>query len=182
MPARHNACPHDTVQADAHFVCPEESDFFALCIEHFIFQTPPPETIVEFGSGDGGPVLHALQRVFFSGTVYGYEINPLSAALAQTKIAAAGQTARYQVTNTSFFTAAPVRGQCLSPPPRIYRPSKRGEGACRESGEVQTGQMYCGDCSTPIATRSCSCCPASPTPWPCSNTVCNRAIISRTIY
>ena len=125
MPARHNVSPQTPVQTDAHFICPEESEFFALCIEHFIFQTPQPETIVEFGSGDGGPVLHALQRAFFSGTVYGYEINPLSAALAQTKIAAAGQTARYQVTNTSFFTAAPVRGQesvLIANPPYIPAP------------------------------------------------------------
>jgi methylase of polypeptide subunit release factors len=87
------------------FVCPEETIFYSTCIRHILFQPWIPGNIVEFGSGDGSPVLQALGSSSFAGFIQGYEINTKAAALARKNIASAGKADIYQVQNSCFFKA-----------------------------------------------------------------------------
>lgn len=56
------------------FVCDEESSFYSACLEDLVFgadQHSDFESVIEFGSGDGWPVLNALGRTDFGGVVNG---------------------------------------------------------------------------------------------------------------
>ncbi|MFO8032105.1 MAG: hypothetical protein R6U22_06140 [Desulfohalobiaceae bacterium] len=110
------------LQPEEVFVCPEESRFYATCIRHILFQTWIPGSIVEFGSGDGSPVLQTLGSSSFAGFIQGYEINTKAAALARENIASAGKADIYQVQNACFFEAFRKHGSklCLtSNPPYV---------------------------------------------------------------
>ena len=67
-----------------HFICDEESHFYSQCLDKFLFGTAraEPQTIAEFGSGDGKPVISCLQRSSFEGKIHGFELNPIGARLA----------------------------------------------------------------------------------------------------
>lgn len=117
------------------FFCPEESDFYAFCIESLVFNNSSASTsIVEFGSGDGNPVIKSLLKTRFNGVVYGYEVNPLAYNAAQSKIEALGLTNNYIVDNASFFDASKPQAEYLiSNPPylpakdnKIYQPFLHG--------------------------------------------------------
>lgn len=55
------------------FVCDEESSFYSSCLEELVFSAAHYDfdSIIEFGSGDGSPVLNALVRCRFSGVING---------------------------------------------------------------------------------------------------------------
>jgi hypothetical protein len=57
------------------FICPEESQFYAQCLENMVLNRCNNDTIVEFGSGDGSPVISALQKSIFKGVIHGFELN-----------------------------------------------------------------------------------------------------------
>ena len=47
------------------FVCDEESHFYSQCIDRLLLRARrDEETVIEFGSGDGTPVLNSLKQVW----------------------------------------------------------------------------------------------------------------------
>ncbi|MEC4816638.1 MAG: SAM-dependent methyltransferase, partial [Scytonema sp. PMC 1069.18] len=54
------------------FSCPEESSFYSNCLENLVLRNcKKSECVVEFGSGDGSPVINSLLKNKFSGVIYG---------------------------------------------------------------------------------------------------------------
>lgn len=81
--------------------------------------------IIEFGSGDGLPVLNALAgRPYINGSIAGYELNDKAAALACGGARAMDLHDIYQVHNSCFFkgVAASNASTLISNPPYIAAP------------------------------------------------------------
>lgn len=117
------------------FFCPEESNFYSYCLQSLVLNNClDAETIIEFGSGDGSPVINSLTKTEFAGTVHGFEINSLSCNLANEKINSCGLSDKYIVHNRSLFdTARPQGDYLISNPPylpaadnKIYQPFLHG--------------------------------------------------------
>lgn len=117
------------------FFCPEESQFYAHCLEKMVLpQASLADSIVEFGAGDGSPVIRALLKSPFEGLIQGYELNPDACQLARLRIEQYGLAAHYQVHNACFFENSPESAQCLianppylpAPNNQLYMPSLHG--------------------------------------------------------
>lgn len=117
------------------FFCPEESNFYSQCLETLVLsQCDPSEVIIEFGSGDGTPVISSLLKSDFAGLIYGFEINKLSWKLAQSKIKEHQLSSKYVIQNESFFDVSrPTANYLISNPPylpaaddNIYQPRLHG--------------------------------------------------------
>ena len=117
------------------FFCPEESNFYSYCLQSLVLNNClNSETIIEFGSGDGSPVINSLSKLKFNGLVHGFEINKLSCELANERINAYGLSDKYIVHNRSLFDIATPQGDYLiSNPPylpaidnKIYQPYLHG--------------------------------------------------------
>ncbi|HEY9750967.1 MAG TPA: methyltransferase [Allocoleopsis sp.] len=117
------------------FFCPEESNFYSNCIENLVLKhCVGSESIIEFGSGDGSPVIQALLRTEFEGTVHGFEINHLACDVAHEKISEYELSDRYKVHCNSFFDSLKFQADYLiSNPPylpaldnKIYQPFLHG--------------------------------------------------------
>lgn len=60
--------------------------------------------VIEFGTGDGSPVIHALESWGrYGGVIHGFEINPSAAAAARNNAAAHGVTNSYKVAYLKTF-------------------------------------------------------------------------------
>lgn len=69
------------------FDCQEESSFYSYCLEMLVLnRCDNSEIIVEFGSGDGMPVINAVRRTKFGGKIEGYEINDSACNIAFSNI------------------------------------------------------------------------------------------------
>src|ERR1700723_1780030 len=94
------------------FVCPEESMRYAGSLEQLVFSRfrdgVANQTLIEFGSGTGDPVISAILNSKFMGTIHGYEINPEAAEAAEDMIAKYGLSRQYIVHNTSFFESSRI--------------------------------------------------------------------------
>jgi methylase of polypeptide subunit release factors len=103
------------------FYCSEESSFYSYCIERLVFDgCIGSESIVEFGSGDGSPVIQSLLRSDFDGIVHGFEINPAARRLAEARIQEYDLSDRYIVYNASLFDFQRPEALCLiSNPPYL---------------------------------------------------------------
>jgi methylase of polypeptide subunit release factors len=89
------------------FFCPEESQFYAQCIEKMVLnQCSTADSVVEFGAGEGSPVIHALLRTPFQGFIQGYELNSVACKQAQSRITQHGLIHQYAVHNKCFFQHA----------------------------------------------------------------------------
>lgn len=117
------------------FYCPEESNFYSHCLETLVLnQCDSPKVIVEFGSGDGSPVINSLMRTRFHGLIHGFELNDLAGKIAESNIQEYELTNRYIIHNSSFFEAVLPRAEYLiSNPPylpsiddNIYQPLLHG--------------------------------------------------------
>jgi methylase of polypeptide subunit release factors len=117
------------------FFCPEESQFYAQCLEKMVLsQGTATDSIVEFGAGDGSPVIQALLKSTFDGVIQGYELNPEAHAVAQARIDQYGLTDHYRVHNDCFFAGSPAQAQTLianppylpAPDNQLYMPSLHG--------------------------------------------------------
>lgn len=116
------------------FFCPEESDFYAFCIESLVLNNcSATKAIIEFGSGDGSPVIKSLLRTRFPGTIQGFEVNDLAYEAAKSKIEAFSLANNYIIHNASFFDAIPKADYLISNPPylpaidnKIYQPFLHG--------------------------------------------------------
>lgn len=104
------------------FFCPEESDFYSHCLETLVLSSCfNSESVIEFGSGDGSPVIKSLLRTEFDGIVHGFELNNLSCQAANLKIKKYKLSDHYTIHNRSFFedSAKPDGKYLVSNPPYL---------------------------------------------------------------
>lgn len=86
------------------FFCPEESSFYSHSLETLILKDGSnPSSIIEFGSGDGSPVINSLLRTNFNGIIHGFELNNLAYQAAKSKIKECGLTNKYRIYNHCFL-------------------------------------------------------------------------------
>lgn len=106
------------------FFCPEESHFYSHCLERLVFNhCDDVDTIVEFGCGDGTPIINSLLRTNFVGKVHGYELNPSASEVAQSRVAQYELSHQYFIHNRSFFeTPRPTAQYLIANPPYIPAP------------------------------------------------------------
>jgi hypothetical protein len=95
--------PADGVSQEV-FWCPEESLFYAQCLEKMVLNNDKDApSIVEFGSGDGSPVINCLLKNKFNGLINGYELNAQAFEVANFRIQRHKLSHKYVVHNTCFF-------------------------------------------------------------------------------
>jgi methylase of polypeptide subunit release factors len=126
----------DSYSSNRVFFCPEESQFYSQCLEKMVFHPSQSFTeIVEFGTGDGSPVIGALLKTDFLGVVHGYELNATACEVARKQTERYHITERYQIHNQCFFEGYSSLGAtCLianppyipAPDDRIYMPALHG--------------------------------------------------------
>eukprot|EP00879_Flechtneria_rotunda_P000121 GHRR01000183.1.p1 GENE.GHRR01000183.1~~GHRR01000183.1.p1 ORF type:complete len:323 (+),score=80.27 GHRR01000183.1:330-1298(+) len=109
------------------FVCPEESLFYSQCIEKMVLNSPScPRTIVEFGAGDGSPVISALLKSppVIDRVIHAYEISPRAAQMAASSAFRVGLGEAYCVHNSCFWEGLKqTPADCLiSNPPYLPAP------------------------------------------------------------
>jgi hypothetical protein len=86
------------------FFCPEESQFYSQCLEKMVFsQCTDSESVIEFGAGDGSPVINALLKARFEGVIHGYELNPAACELARSRVNQYQLSHQYVLHNCCFF-------------------------------------------------------------------------------
>ena len=62
----------DSYSPDEVFFCPEESQFYSQCIEKLVInQSTPLDSIIEFGTGEGSPVIDCLLKNRFKSCIQG---------------------------------------------------------------------------------------------------------------
>lgn len=117
------------------FFCPEESDFYSHCLETLVLNhCGSSEVVIEFGSGDGSPVINSLVRATFDGLIHGFELNSSAFKAANSKIKEHKISNKYVIHNTSFFESSrPDADYLISNPPylpaldnNIYQPLLHG--------------------------------------------------------
>jgi methylase of polypeptide subunit release factors len=103
------------------FFCPEESNFYSHCIETLVLNNcSNSESIIEFGSGDGSPVIQSLLRTNFNGIVHGFELNNLACQAANSTVEAYELSDKYKIVNSCFFDATkPHAKYLISNPPYL---------------------------------------------------------------
>jgi methylase of polypeptide subunit release factors len=108
------------------FYCPEESNFYSQCLETLVLnEGVHGKTIVEFGSGDGTPVINSLMRTRFDGIIHGFELNDLAWKTAKSNVQEYELSAQYIIHNSSFFDASlPKADYLISNPPYIPAPDE----------------------------------------------------------
>lgn len=106
------------------FFCPEESYFYSHCLEKFVLSAClDSELVVEFGCGDGSPVIHSLVRDAFAGAIHGYELNPSACQVAKSRIEKYKLKDKYVIHNESFFDAErPDAEYLIANPPYLPSP------------------------------------------------------------
>ncbi|WP_069789486.1 methyltransferase [Cyanobacterium sp. IPPAS B-1200] len=126
--------PSDSVSQEIFF-CPEESLFYAQCLEKMVLNVEQDFTsVIEFGAGDGTPVINCLLKKEFNGFINGYELNSEACEVARFRIERHNLNRKYVVHNTCFFKNRKFKDNCLiSNPPylpavdnNIYLPSLHG--------------------------------------------------------
>jgi methylase of polypeptide subunit release factors len=89
---------------DDVFFCPEESQFYSQCLEKMVLnRCEPSEQVIEFGTGDGTPVISGLLKTRFAGTIHGYELSAAACEVAQNRIEQYQLDGKYKVHNQCFF-------------------------------------------------------------------------------
>jgi len=120
---------------DEVFFCPEESYFYSYCLERFVLSAcSSQDKVIEFGCGDGTPVIHSLTRNHFPGVVHGYELNTSACFVAKTRVEKYQLESQYIIHNESFFDAVKPKAEYLianppylpSPDDDICMPALRG--------------------------------------------------------
>ena len=93
-------------QATDIFVCDEESHFYSQCLEKLLVKnSSSSQTVVEFGSGDGTPVIACLQHSQFTGTIHGFELNKRAAGLATSRAIESQVSKHYKVRSLENYSA-----------------------------------------------------------------------------
>lgn len=107
------------------FVCDEESHFYSQCLEKLLVKNSSSnQTVIEFGSGDGSPVIGCLIQSQFSGVIHGFELNRKAATLAHSNANESHVSGRYKIHNSCFFQGMhDIPASCLiANPPYIPAP------------------------------------------------------------
>ncbi|HEY9801570.1 MAG TPA: class I SAM-dependent methyltransferase [Leptolyngbyaceae cyanobacterium] len=106
------------------FFCPEESNFYSNCLENFILRNcDDTDSIVEFGSGDGSPVINSLLRNQFDGVIHGFELNTSAWKAANLTIDEYNLTDKYVVNNSCLFASStPNANYLIANPPYLPAP------------------------------------------------------------
>jgi methylase of polypeptide subunit release factors len=106
------------------FFCPEESNFYSNCLENFILRnSDDADSIVEFGSGDGSPVINSLLRNKFDGVIHGFELNTSAWKAANLTIDEYNLTDKYVVNNSCLFASStPGANYLIANPPYLPAP------------------------------------------------------------
>lgn len=106
------------------FFCPEESNFYSNCLENFILRNcDDADSIVEFGSGDGSPVINSLLRNKFDGVIHGFELNTSAWKAANLTIDEYNLTNKYVVNNSCLFeSSTPDATYLIANPPYLPAP------------------------------------------------------------
>ncbi len=106
------------------FFCPEESNFYSNCLESFVMRNcKNSESIVEFGSGDGSPVINSLLRNNFNGVIQGFELNTSAWKVANSTIDEYNLTNKYIIHNSSLFNSSqPDAEYLVANPPYLPAP------------------------------------------------------------
>ncbi|MGA7933139.1 MAG: methyltransferase [Kovacikia sp.] len=92
------------------------------------------DSIIEFGAGDGSPVINALLKTQSDASIDGYELNPAACELAQSRIEQYGLKNKYTIHNQCFFKHFPAKANYLianppylpAPDENLYMPSLHG--------------------------------------------------------
>jgi len=117
------------------FFCPEESNFYSQCLETLVLKNCfNSESIVEFGSGDGSPVIKSLLNTEFDGEIHGFELNPLACQVAKSKVKEYKLNDKYIIHNSCLFESPrPEATYLISNPPylpavdnNLYQPLLHG--------------------------------------------------------
>lgn len=108
------------------FFCPEESGFYAHCLRSLVFAGEhAPKSIVEFGSGDGRPVIESLRESRFTGLIQGFELDTMACEIANTNTRLHHLQDRYKIANRSFFSHTAREANCLiANPPYLPAPDR----------------------------------------------------------
>ncbi len=86
------------------FFCPEESQFYSQCLERMVLNSSDSTTsIVEFGTGDGSPVINSLLKSQFDGVINGYELSSQACEAARLQIESHKLSHKYIIHNSCFF-------------------------------------------------------------------------------
>jgi methylase of polypeptide subunit release factors len=117
------------------FFCPEESQFYSQCLEKMLLnQCTPSDILVEFGSGDGSPVINCLLKNNFSGFIHGFELKSAACQIARSRIEQYQLKNKYTIHDRCFFEYAPTDANYLianppylpAPDDNLYMPSLHG--------------------------------------------------------
>lgn len=110
------------------FFCPEESQFYSQCLEKMVLnRCTASESVIEFGAGDGSPVISGLLKAKFDGVIHGYELSVAACSVARSRIQQYHLGEKYVIHNTCFFEglkANPAR-YLIANPPYIPAPDDR---------------------------------------------------------
>lgn len=108
------------------FVCPEESNFYSNCLENLVIRNcQNDESVVEFGSGDGTPVINSLLRNKFDGLIQGFELNTSAWKVANSTIDEYNLANKYVIHNSCLFNSSKPKAEYLvANPPYIPAPDK----------------------------------------------------------
>ncbi|WP_414562964.1 MULTISPECIES: SAM-dependent methyltransferase [unclassified Anabaena] len=113
------------------FFCPEESNFYSNCLETFVFRDcHKSESIVEFGSGDGSPIINSMLKNKFDAVVHGFELNTSAWKVANSTIDEYNLADKYIISNACLFNSSKPEAEYLvanppyipAPDPDIYMP------------------------------------------------------------
>ncbi len=112
---------------DEVFVCSEESQFYSHCLERLVLNNCiGSELVVEFGCGDGSPVIHSLLRTQFASSIHGYEMNRLACKVANARIEQHRLDSQYVIYNQSFFESSrPEAEYLIANPPYLPAPDNK---------------------------------------------------------
>ncbi|MDZ8186200.1 MAG: SAM-dependent methyltransferase [Nostoc sp. ChiSLP02] len=106
------------------FFCPEESNFYSNCLENFVIRNSQDyKSVVEFGSGDGSPVINSLLRNKFDGVIQGFELNTSAWKAANLTIDEYKLSDKYIIHNSSLFESSQPEAEYLvANPPYLPAP------------------------------------------------------------
>ncbi|WP_407893487.1 SAM-dependent methyltransferase [Scytonema sp. NUACC26] len=108
------------------FYCPEESNFYSNCLENLVLRNcSKSEYIVEFGSGDGSPVINSLLRNRFEGLIQGFELNAAAWKTANSYIDEYNLNQKYIIHNSCLFESSQPEAEYLvANPPYLPAPDQ----------------------------------------------------------